>query len=48
MPNVIMSPHVAGAGSSGYPQHQKLFAENLRRFQNGEPLLNQCRIPAKT
>jgi phosphoglycerate dehydrogenase-like enzyme len=48
MPNVIISPHVAGAGSSGYPQHQKLFAENLRRFQNGEPLLNQCRIPAKT
>jgi phosphoglycerate dehydrogenase-like enzyme len=48
MPNVIISPHVAGAGSTGYQQHKKLFAENLRRFQNGEPLLNQCRMPAKT
>jgi phosphoglycerate dehydrogenase-like enzyme len=47
MPNVIISPHVAGAGSSGYSQHKKLFAENLRRFQAGEPLLNQCRVPAK-
>jgi phosphoglycerate dehydrogenase-like enzyme len=47
MPNVIVSPHVAGTGSTGYPQQKKLFAENLRRLQSGEPLLNECRIPAK-
>jgi phosphoglycerate dehydrogenase-like enzyme len=47
MPNVIVSPHVAGTGSTGYPQQKKLFAENLRRLQSGEPLLNECRIPAR-
>jgi D-2-hydroxyacid dehydrogenase (NADP+) len=46
MPNVIISPHVAGTGSTGYPQQKKLFAENLRRLQSGEPLLNECRIPS--
>jgi phosphoglycerate dehydrogenase-like enzyme len=46
MPNVIISPHVAGTGSTGYPQQKKLFAENLRRLQSGKPLLNECRIPA--
>ncbi len=30
MPNVIMSPHVAGGGSTGYPQHTKLFAREPR------------------
>jgi phosphoglycerate dehydrogenase-like enzyme len=47
MPNVIMSPHIAGGGSTGYPQHKKLFAENLERFRAGKPLLNECPIPAK-
>jgi phosphoglycerate dehydrogenase-like enzyme len=44
MPNVIVSPHIAGGGSTGYPMHSKLFAENLQRFRSGKPLLNQCRI----
>jgi phosphoglycerate dehydrogenase-like enzyme len=49
MPNVIISPHIAGGGSSGYPMHRKLFAENLRRFRSGKPLLNECSIaPAPT
>ena len=47
MPNVIMSPHIAGGGSTGYPQHKKLFAENLERFRTGQPLLNECPDPAK-
>jgi phosphoglycerate dehydrogenase-like enzyme len=47
MPNVIVSPHVAGTGSTGYPQQKKLFAENLRRLRGGEPLLNECRVPAQ-
>ena len=45
MPNVIMSPHIAGGGSDGYFMHRKLFAENLERFRRGQPLVNECRIP---
>jgi phosphoglycerate dehydrogenase-like enzyme len=47
LPNVIVSPHVAGGGSNGYPQQKALFAENLLRFSAGEPLLNVCRAAAK-
>jgi phosphoglycerate dehydrogenase-like enzyme len=42
-PNLIISPHVAGGGSSGYPRQRALFAENLARFTAGEPLVNVCR-----
>jgi phosphoglycerate dehydrogenase-like enzyme len=38
LPNVVITPHVSG--SSGALEHRKLIAENLRRFVNGEPLLN--------
>ena len=48
MPNVIISPHVAGQGSTGYPQQRKLFGENLARFRAGKPLLNECKVPART
>jgi phosphoglycerate dehydrogenase-like enzyme len=48
MPNVILSPHVAGGGSSGYAMHRKLFAENFERLQADKPLVNECKIPAKT
>jgi phosphoglycerate dehydrogenase-like enzyme len=46
LPNVIISPHIAGAGSSGYPQQKALFGENLARLAAGKPLRNVCRIPA--
>jgi phosphoglycerate dehydrogenase-like enzyme len=46
MPNVIMSPHIAGGGSTGYASHRKLFVENLERFKAGKPLINECKIPA--
>jgi phosphoglycerate dehydrogenase-like enzyme len=46
MPNVIVSPHIAGGGSSGYFLHKKLFVENLARLRAGEPLINECKIPA--
>jgi phosphoglycerate dehydrogenase-like enzyme len=46
LPNLILSPHVAGGGSSGYPQQRALFAKNLLRFTAGEPLLNVCRVGA--
>jgi phosphoglycerate dehydrogenase-like enzyme len=45
LPNVIVSPHVAGGGSSGYPQQKALFGKNLSRLVAGEPLLNVCRRP---
>ncbi len=47
MPNVIITPHIAGGGSTGYAQQKKLFAQNLDRFRNGGPLINECKIPAK-
>ncbi len=46
LPNVIISPHVAGGGSSGYLQQKALFGQNLLRLAAGEPLLNVCRGPA--
>jgi phosphoglycerate dehydrogenase-like enzyme len=47
MPNVILSPHIAGGGSTGYFMHKKLFVENLERLRGGEPLINECKIPAR-
>jgi len=47
MPNVIMSPHIAGGGSDGYFMHRKLFVENLDRLRKGEPLINECKIPVR-
>ena len=48
LPNVIVTPHVAGQGSTGYPQQRKLFADNLARFREGRPMLNLCQVPART
>jgi len=48
LPNVMISPHIAGGGSSGYLQQKALFAENLLRFCAGKPLLNVCRMPGRT
>jgi phosphoglycerate dehydrogenase-like enzyme len=47
MPNVILSPHVAGGGSTGYFMHKKLFEQNLARLKAGEPLINECKVPAR-
>jgi len=40
MPNVIISPHSSGVRRDHWAEVIDLFSENLRRFQNGEPLLN--------
>lgn len=40
-PNLIMTPHMAGAFEGFWPAMMSLFAENLRRFHEGRPLLNQ-------
>jgi phosphoglycerate dehydrogenase-like enzyme len=47
LPSVLISPHIGGGGSTGYPQQKALFAENLARFQAGQGLRNLCKIPAK-
>jgi phosphoglycerate dehydrogenase-like enzyme len=44
LPNVIVTPHVAGAGAKDYDQQKKLFGENLERFLAGRPLLNVRRM----
>jgi phosphoglycerate dehydrogenase-like enzyme len=46
MPNVVLSPHVAGGGSTGYAMHRKLFAQNLKRLRASEPLINECKVRA--
>lgn len=43
MENVILSPHVAGGGSTGYARQKDIFAENLKRFRAGRSLLTDCR-----
>jgi len=40
MPNVIMSPHVSGDTGDYDILAARLFAENLRRYLGGRPLLN--------
>jgi len=46
MPNVVLSPHVAGGGSTGYAMHRKLFEQNLKRLRTDEPLINEWIVPA--
>jgi phosphoglycerate dehydrogenase-like enzyme len=40
LPNVIVTPHVSGAMEDYWTPLIALFAENLRRFERGAPLLN--------
>jgi phosphoglycerate dehydrogenase-like enzyme len=40
LPNVILSPHVSGFTPHYDERAMALFAENLRRYVAGEPLLN--------
>ena len=39
--NVILTPHMGGFSDVSNERSLKLIAENIRRFQNGEELLNQ-------
>jgi len=41
MPNVIITPHVAGQSARRIDNMTRLFCENLRRHQAGEPLINR-------
>jgi phosphoglycerate dehydrogenase-like enzyme len=40
LPNVIISPHVGGMAAIYNDRATNLFAENLRRYIDGEPLFN--------
>jgi phosphoglycerate dehydrogenase-like enzyme len=43
LPNVLISPHVAGSGKDGYGRFKEIFDENLRRFREGLPLVHTVR-----
>jgi phosphoglycerate dehydrogenase-like enzyme len=40
LPNVVISPHVSGVRPDHWAEVIDLFSENLRRFSNGEALMN--------
>jgi phosphoglycerate dehydrogenase-like enzyme len=40
LPNVLISPHVAGMTSAAIPRIQRLVHEQIRRMREGEPPLN--------
>jgi len=41
MPNVLLTPHVGGAGSTAFGDTiGNMFADNLRRWRLGQPLSN--------
>jgi phosphoglycerate dehydrogenase-like enzyme len=40
LPNVLITPHVAGFRRDHWDAVTTLFAENLRRFESGQPLVN--------
>jgi phosphoglycerate dehydrogenase-like enzyme len=40
LPNVIITPHISGSMEDYWTPLVALFAENLRRFESGRPLLN--------
>ena len=40
MPNVIITPHIAGTSPRIAERHLNVLLENIRRFRKGEPLIN--------
>lgn len=40
MPNVLITPHIAGFRADHWDAVTALFGDNLRRFESGQPLLN--------
>ena len=46
IPNVIVSPHRAGASAAGHGRGLDLFADNIRRFAAGVPLRNVVDLDA--
>jgi phosphoglycerate dehydrogenase-like enzyme len=46
LPNVIISPHSSGVRPDHWAEVIDLFSENLRRFQQAQPLLNMVNCDA--
>ena len=40
-PTVLVTPHISGLAAAYRPEVGLIVAENLRRFVNGQPLLNR-------
>jgi phosphoglycerate dehydrogenase-like enzyme len=40
LPNVIITPHMSGFDANRWDAATDLFADNLRRFESGQPLRN--------
>jgi len=40
-PNLILTPHISGASDRYNERLAALFADNLRRYRTGQPLINQ-------
>jgi phosphoglycerate dehydrogenase-like enzyme len=43
MPNVLITPHVAGSVRGLLPRAYRLVGDQLRRLLGGEPLVNEVR-----
>jgi phosphoglycerate dehydrogenase-like enzyme len=41
LPNVLISPHVAGTGKDGAATFDAVFSENLARYRTGRPLIHR-------
>jgi phosphoglycerate dehydrogenase-like enzyme len=41
VPNTIITPHMAAADDAYLPNIAKIFAENVTRINNGQPLINE-------
>ena len=41
VPNLVVTPHVAGFTRDYLPDSFGIFAENLRRLERGDPLVNE-------
>ncbi len=41
LPNVILTPHIAGVSVHYEQRLAEVFADNLRRYRAGEPLAHQ-------
>jgi phosphoglycerate dehydrogenase-like enzyme len=44
-PKIIVTPHSSSGGHGRFARGTDLFAENLRRYTAGEPLLNEVHPP---
>jgi phosphoglycerate dehydrogenase-like enzyme len=44
LPNVILTPHVAGYAAASFDRLARLFVDNLHRLRAGQPLVNRVHI----